>query len=159
ARPRDTPEWRCGIAIAMTHRRELSAAAAYAALLVVLFLFAPAFFQPANLRDVLMSAAPVLVAGVGMTLVILARQIDISIGSQFAICAVLAGLLAKQGLAMPVAAGGAVAAGGVLGGPNRGLRAAVGLAPSVWAPGVNGGCGGGARWGAGGGRGAGGARG
>ena len=50
-----------------------------------------------------MANAPVLVVAVGMTLVILARQIDISIGSQFAICGVVAGLLAKAGL--PDAAG------------------------------------------------------
>ena len=39
-----------------------------------------------------------------MTLVILARQIDISIGSQFAVGGVLAGLLAKAGLPMPLVA-------------------------------------------------------
>ena len=41
--------------------------------------------------------APVLVAAVGMTLVILCRQIDISIGSIFSICGVVAGLLARLG--------------------------------------------------------------
>ena len=40
---------------------------------------------------------PVLVAAVGMTLVILCRQIDISIGSIFSICGVVAGLLAQAG--------------------------------------------------------------
>ena len=39
-----------------------------------------------------------LVAAVGMTLVILCRQIDISIGSIFSICGVVAGLLAQAGL-------------------------------------------------------------
>jgi len=114
----------------MTHRRELSVAAAYAALLAALWFIAPSFFQPANLRDVLVAAAPLLVAGVGMTLVILTRQIDISIGSQFAICAVVAGLLAKDGLAMPIAAAGAVAAGVALGALNGALVAAIGL-PSI----------------------------
>ncbi len=115
------------MSIAATHRRELSVGAAYAALLVALVAFAPAFYQAANLRDVLVGAAPVLVAAVGMTLVILARQIDISIGSQFAICAVVAGTLAKAGLAMPVAAAGALAAGGVLGALNGVLVAGFGL--------------------------------
>jgi rhamnose transport system permease protein len=114
----------------MTHRRELSVAAAYAALLAALWWRAPAFFQFTNLRDVVVAAAPVLVAGVGMTLVILTRQIDISIGSQFAICAVVAGLLAKAGLAMPIAAAGAVAAGGMLGALNGMLVAGLGL-PSI----------------------------
>jgi ribose/xylose/arabinose/galactoside ABC-type transport system permease subunit len=111
----------------LTHRREISIAAAYLALLVTLAVVAPAFFELAYLRDLLVSAAPVLIAGVGMTLVILARQIDISIGSQFAICAVVAGLLAKEGLPMPVAAVGTIAAGAAIGAANGALVAGAGL--------------------------------
>lgn len=96
-------------------------------LLAGLAVAAPRFYEPDNLRDVLVAAAPLLVAAVGMTAVILARQIDISIGSQFAICAVVAGLLAKAGLAMPLAAAGAVAVGGLLGALNGFLVAAFGL--------------------------------
>jgi ribose/xylose/arabinose/galactoside ABC-type transport system permease subunit len=101
--------------------------AAYVFLLVCLAAAAPRFYEPDNLRDVLVAAAPLLVAAVGMTAVILARQIDISIGSQFAICAVVAGLLAKAGLAMPLAAAGAVAVGGLLGALNGFLVGACGL--------------------------------
>ena len=111
----------------LTHRREASVATAYAALLLSLAVTAPGFYAPANLRDVLVGAAPVLVAAVGMTAVILARQIDISIGSQFAICAVVAGMLARSGLAMPLAAAGAVATGGMLGALNGLLVAVFGL--------------------------------
>ena len=72
--------------------------------------------------------APVLVAAVGMTLVILARQIDISIGSQFAICGVAAGLLAKAGLPMPlVAARRGRWPGRALGAVNGALVAGLGL--------------------------------
>jgi rhamnose transport system permease protein len=102
-------------------------AAAYVALLLALAAAAPRFYAGANLRDLMVAAAPVLVAAVGMTAVILARQIDISIGSQFAICAVVAGVLAKAGLAMPLAAAGAVAAGGLLGALNGALVAGCGL--------------------------------
>jgi len=62
-----------------------------------------------------------------MTLVILARQIDISIGSQFAICGVAAGLLAKTGLPMPLVAAGAVLVGGGLGALNGALVAGLEL--------------------------------
>jgi rhamnose transport system permease protein len=72
----------------------------------------------------------VLVAAVGMTLVILARQIDISIGSQFSICGVVAGLLAKEGLPMPAVAAGTVAAGALMGAVNGTLVAGMGL-PSI----------------------------
>ena len=111
----------------MTHRREAAIATAYVLLLLVLAAAAPAFFQPAHLRDVLVGASPLLLAAVGMTLVILARQIDISIGSQFAICAVVAGLLAKQGLPMPIAGAAAVGAGALLGAVNGLLVAGLGL--------------------------------
>jgi rhamnose transport system permease protein len=79
---------------------------------------------------VVTSNAPVLVAAIGMTLVILARHIDISIGSQFAICGVAAGLLAKSGLPMPLVAVGVLAAGAFLGGLNGVLVAGLGL-PSI----------------------------
>ena len=102
-------------------------AAAYVLLLACLAVSAPRFYQHANLRDVLVAAAPLLVAAVGMTAVILSRQIDISIGSQFAVCAVVAGLLAKAGVPMPAAAAGAMAVGGLLGALNGFLVAACGL--------------------------------
>lgn len=109
------------------YRREVSVALALLALLALLAARAPGFFQAANLRDLLVANAPVLVAAVGMTLVVLARQIDISIGSQFAICGVAAGLLAKTGLAMPVVGLGVVLAGGLLGALNGALVAGLGL--------------------------------
>ena len=102
-------------------------AAAYAALLLGLAVAAPGFYAPANLRDVLVGAAPLLVAAVGMTAVILARQIDISIGSQFAVCAVVAGLIAKAGVPVGVVAAGAVATGACLGALNGFLVAVCGL--------------------------------
>lgn len=109
------------------HRRELSVALALLALLGLLAVRAPAFFAAANLRDLLVGNAPVLVAAVGMTLLVLARQIDISIGSQFAVCGVAAGLLAKAGLAMPLVGLGAVLAGVLLGALNGALVAGLGL--------------------------------
>lgn len=102
-------------------------AAAYVFLLLCLVAAAPGFYAPANLRDILVGAAPLLVAAVGMTAVILARQIDISIGSQFAICAVVAGLIAKAGVPVPVIAAAAVTAGAVLGALNGFLVAVCGL--------------------------------
>jgi rhamnose transport system permease protein len=63
----------------------------------------------------------------GMTLVILARQIDISIGSQFAVCGIVLGLVAKAGLPVPLAALAAVLAGAGLGALNGALVAGLGL--------------------------------
>src|SRR5712664_29412 len=84
------------------YKRELSALLAYSALLVLIGIVAPAFFSAANLRDLALNNAPVLLVAVGMTLVILVGEIDISVGSQFAVCSVAAGWLAKSGMPIPL---------------------------------------------------------
>ena len=88
------------------------------ALLAITAVAAPSFYAAANLRDVILTNAPVLIASIGMTLVILLGEIDISIGAQFAVCSVVAGLLAKVGIGMAGAAIGAALAGGLLGAMN-----------------------------------------
>ena len=80
------------------YQHEASAAFAFLTLLLIVALITPSFFSPANLRDLMLSNIPVLIVATGMTLVILARHIDISIGAQFAVCSVAAGVLAKAGL-------------------------------------------------------------
>jgi rhamnose transport system permease protein len=78
------------------HFRELTVAAALGFVLVGLAVFAPAFFQPQPLLSLLTREAPTLLVACGMALVIIARQIDISVGSQFAVCGVCAGWLAAK---------------------------------------------------------------
>src|SRR6266481_1647040 len=79
------------------HFREFSVASALLLLLLLLALFAPAFFSPQPLLSRLTREAPALVVACGMALVIICRQIDISVGSQFSVCSVCAGLLAASG--------------------------------------------------------------
>src|SRR5262245_23694393 len=112
------------------YKRELSLALAYGLLLFLLALVAPAFYQGDKLQSIVVTSAPVLVAAVGMTLVILTRHIDISIGSQFSVCAVAAGLLAQAGLPMPLVLLMTILIGAVLGGVNGVLIARLGL-PSI----------------------------
>lgn len=109
--------------------REISVAVAYVLLLAILLIAQPGFFD-AQYRLTWVSAAPMLVAAVGMTLVILTRQIDISIGAQFCICGVVAGLAAREGVPMPVVVLCAIAAGAVMGAANGWLVAGLGL-PSI----------------------------
>ena len=115
------------------YKREVSVAAAYAALLVVLavvrFPGRPSFFH-AQFTATWISAAPLLVAASGMTLVILARHIDISIGSQFSVCGIVAGLLVAAKLPMILVVTGTLLAGAAMGAANGILVAAVGL-PSI----------------------------
>jgi len=80
------------------HSRELPPAVALIGVLLAVLVAAPSFFSAANLRDLALNTAPVLPVAVGMTLVILVGEIDISVGSQFAVCGVAAGVLAKTGL-------------------------------------------------------------
>jgi rhamnose transport system permease protein len=112
------------------YRRELSVALAYALFLLVLAAAAPRFFGSEPLRAFVVRSAPVLVAAVGMTLVIVCRQIDISIGSQFSICGVVAGLLARAGVPIPLVGLGTLAAGAGMGAVNGALVAGLGM-PSI----------------------------
>lgn len=84
------------------YKRELSAAIAYVVLLTVVGIIAPSFFSAANLRDLALNNAPALIIATGMTMVILVGEIDISVGSQFAVASVAAGWLAKLGVPIPL---------------------------------------------------------
>ena len=108
--------------------RELSVAAALGFLMLALAIFAPRFFAIQPLLSRFTSQTPALVVAIGMTVVMVARQIDISVGAQFGLCAVLAAVLAPYGLA--VASLGAVAAGALMGLLNGFLVARLGL-PSI----------------------------
>ena len=77
---------------------EASAAIALITLLAIVAIAAPGFYSFANLRDLAISNSPALIVALGMTMVILIRQIDISVGSQFAVYSVAAGLMAKTGM-------------------------------------------------------------
>ena len=100
------------------HARELPPAIALAAVLLAVLVAAPSFFGAGNLRDLALNNAPVLLAAIGMTLVILAGEIDISVGSQFAVCSVAAGLLAKAGLPIPLVPVVVLAVGAAMGAVN-----------------------------------------
>jgi rhamnose transport system permease protein len=114
----------------MTHAREVSLAIAIGVLAAVLAFVAPGFFTFANLRDLVMANMPVLIVALGMTLVILTGQIDISVGSLFAICSVATGVFAKAGLPTPIAGMTAALVGTVLGASNGVLVAYVRI-PSI----------------------------
>jgi rhamnose transport system permease protein len=112
------------------HRREASVAIAIAAFSAVLAAAAPAFFAAENLLDLFLANLPVLIIALGMTIVILTGEIDISVGSIFAISGVAAGVLAKAGVPLPLVALGACAIGAGLGGVN-GVLVASARIPSI----------------------------
>ena len=103
------------------YKREASALAAYLILLLGMALIAPAFFNPGNLRDLAMNNAAVLLVAIGMTLVILTGEIDISVGSQFAVCTVVAGWVAKAGVPLLLVPLLVIVTGSLLGAVGGGL--------------------------------------
>jgi rhamnose transport system permease protein len=112
------------------HFRELSIAGALLLVLVALAIVAPGFYQPQPLLSLATREAPTLVVACGMALVIIGRQIDISVGSQFAVCSVCAGLLAAQNWPTALVALAAIAMGALLGAINGALVAGLRL-PSI----------------------------
>ena len=99
-------------------RRETGLLFALIVVVAGVSLFRPDFLSLQNFRDILLSAAvPALVAA-GMTAVIVAGGIDISVGSQLGVCAVVGALAAKQGLPLPLVALLAMAVGTLLGSFN-----------------------------------------
>jgi rhamnose transport system permease protein len=114
------------------YRREAAVAAATVMLLVVMGVKAPDFFTPANLNDMFLASLPVLVVALGMTLLVVTGEIDISVGSVFAVCSVAAGVCAKQAplAGIAIAAIVACAAGATLGALNGWLAAYIRV-PSI----------------------------
>ncbi|MDQ1471251.1 MAG: rhamnose transport system permease protein [Bryobacterales bacterium] len=102
----------------------------WAVLLVVLAWRAPGFFAFANIRDIAITNAPALIVALGMTVVIIAGEIDVSVGSQFAVASVIAGSLAKMGVPLPVTALLTATAGCLFGCVNGALVTALGV-PSI----------------------------
>jgi rhamnose transport system permease protein len=111
-------------------RREWSVALAIAVLAAVLGVFAPSYFSTENLRDLFLVNMPVLVAAIGTMLVILTGEIDISVGSAFAICSVAAGVVATSGVPAVGAGVAACGVGAALGALN-GALVAYGRIPSI----------------------------
>ncbi|QEE28666.1 ABC transporter permease [Terriglobus albidus] len=85
------------------HARELAVAATILLVLALLAATTHGFFTVDNLSDLFLANVPVLIVSLGMTLIILTGQIDISVGSVFAVCSIVTGVAARAGLPVLVA--------------------------------------------------------
>jgi rhamnose transport system permease protein len=110
--------------------RELSVAAVLAILLIVLAIFAPSFYSQQPLLSLSASSSASLVVACGMAFVIIAREIDISVGSMFAVCSVCAGLFAAAHWPLALVVAVSIFIGAVFGAFNGALVAGLGL-PSI----------------------------
>ena len=110
--------------------REISLGCVFLGLLGFLGIFAPAFFELQPLLSRLSAQTPAMVVVVGMSLVMICRQIDISVGAQFGVCAVVAGLVSASGAPLVVVVGASILGGAAMGALNGWLVAGLGL-PSI----------------------------
>ena len=113
-----------------SHRREIWVGVAIGVLFAALAIARPEYFARGNLIDLFLANLAVLIIAAGMTLVMLAGEIDISVGSVFAVCAVAAGVLAKAGVPTALVFAAVCAIGGLLGAVNGSLVAYLRL-PSI----------------------------
>lgn len=106
-----------------TWSREIGVAATIALLYAVLFFSGRTYFSAENFGDLFLANLPVLIVALGMLLIILTGQIDISVGSQFAVCSVIAGVAAKAGMPVVLAGLASCAAGALFGAIGGGFVA------------------------------------
>lgn len=107
--------------VMLSRRREFGIGVFILLLFGVLASLDPAYLSFGNLLDTLTNISTLGIAGVGMTLIILAGGIDISVGSMLAVCATASGIAVMSGMPAEPALGAAVLAGGVAGAFNGGL--------------------------------------
>ncbi len=114
-------------------RRELAVGALLLLTVIAATVTNPGFASADNLRDMLVRIAPAVIVGSAMTLVIQAREIDISVGSLMGLCAAVLGIAAstdRMGLPVPVAIAACLGVG-VVGGVLNGVLTAYAKIPSI----------------------------
>jgi ribose transport system permease protein len=91
---------------------------ALSALIMTMAVASPAFLSASNFVNVLSQWTPVGIMAVGMTYVILAGGFDLSVASGFALCAVVAAALAREGYPPALAFSAAILTGIIIGAFN-----------------------------------------
>jgi ribose transport system permease protein len=91
----------------------------------------PLFYRPANLELMLLHTAVVITAGLGMTMVIISGGIDLSVGSNVALCTVVVAALLRAGAPPLLAAAAGVGCGATVGLVAGGLIAGLRLPPFI----------------------------
>src|SRR6516165_2983118 len=85
--------------------RSVSVLAGVALLFMVFSILTSSFYQPANLLDILLQSSINAMIAVGMTLVVMARGIDLSVGSVVGLTSMITASLLPQNFLLGVVAG------------------------------------------------------
>jgi rhamnose transport system permease protein len=119
-------------ALALTRFREIPVGAALLVLVLVTYLANPAFLSAQGIKDLLLNSTILLILAAGQTLVIITRNVDLSVGSILGLTAYATGTLFATFPNIPTVAVFAVCIlfGGLLGAVN-GLLVSVAKVPAL----------------------------
>jgi AI-2 transport system permease protein len=98
--------------------RELSAFLAILALFAVLVALNPAYFSLQTLGMIFASSQILILLALGAAMVMLTRNIDVSVGSTVGLCAIAVGVALNSGYSLPLAIGFALVIGAAAGAFN-----------------------------------------
>jgi len=107
--------------------RELPVSVALVLLVVLTFIANPRFLTPQSTKDLLLNATIIIILATGQAVVLITRNVDLSVGSMVGITGFLTGTLfaAFPGIPIPVVFLAGIAMGGLLGAVNGALVASV----------------------------------
>jgi rhamnose transport system permease protein len=107
--------------------RELPVSVALVLLVTLTFLANPRFLTPQSTKDLLLNATIIIILATGQAVVLITRNVDLSVGSMVGITGYLTGTLfaAFPGIPIPVVFLAGIAMGGLLGAVNGALVASV----------------------------------
>jgi ribose transport system permease protein len=88
---------------------------ALVAVLIIFSLISPQFLTFINMQNIVVRAAILAITGLGMTLIISMRALDLSVGSVMGFAAIIAAELLVRGTPVPLVLIAGLAAGGLLG--------------------------------------------
>jgi ribose/xylose/arabinose/galactoside ABC-type transport system permease subunit len=101
------------------------------AMIVVFSFFNSRFLTLANFQNVARNTAPLIISASAMTMVMIARGLDLSVGSVLAASSVVAAMLAVHGVPLPLAFAGALLLGAVIGFANGAIIVKMRVSPII----------------------------
>lgn len=100
-------------------------------MIIVFSFFNPRFLTLSNFQNLARNTAPLIIAASAMTAVMIARGLDLSVGSVLAACSVVAASLAVKGVPLPLAFLGALAFGALIGFLNGAIIVRMRVSPII----------------------------
>lgn len=115
---------------ALLRQREFITIGGVVLLVVIVGIFHSSFIDPANLARVLNSTVILALLGVGSAIVIITKNIDVSVGSTLALSGIVGAMLLRDGAPIGLAVVATIVVGAILGAIN-GIGVTYGHVPSI----------------------------